>query len=363
MSTVVTVPVPVALIVPARNEPAIAQTVAALRRQTYPPTVILVVANNCSPGDGTAAAARAAGAEVLEIPNCPGLKAGAINAGLDHVDRYLPNRAAVMIVDADSVPGDEWIARAVPLLAGHGCVSGAFEAIRRPGLINLFQRTEYAQARARITQRRGRVAVLSGAASIFNLGLLRAIRNSRGRRHPLPAAGWVSLPGRPGDWFNTQSLTEDYEITLCAEAVGARPVSPPDLRVHTDTMRSVRELWRQRLRWQHGYMQDTARFPMGMTWRKWLVQGWVFGSALAVPLMGLLLGYAVATGTFTLQPAWLAVTPIFAAAEMWAARHAGPAAVALAGLVVPMWAYATFRNLVYYAAAARLLRHASHVWH
>lgn len=358
-------PPTVVAIVPARDEPAIAATITSLRQQTVPPDLICVVANNCTPGDTTAQDARQAGAYVIDLPHHPGRKAGAINTALTGLDCYLDDNAVIVVMDADSVLAPDWIERALPLVPAHGGVSGAFEAIRLPGWISLIQRAEYAQARHRITQRGGAVNVLSGAATALNMGLLRRVRNSRSRRHPLTAAGWGTLPGTPGQWYDEASLTEDYELTLAVKQLGAEPVSPPGLRVDTDVMRGVRDLWRQRIRWQTGYLTDTRHYPLAQTWRAWLVQVWVYASALAVPLMAVLVGYAVATNTFTWSPVWLAVTPLFAASEAWSARRAGPAGVLLAACVVPLWVYALWRSSAYYAAAGRALRSgvATAVWH
>jgi poly-beta-1,6-N-acetyl-D-glucosamine synthase len=354
---------PVVAIVPARDEPAIAATVASLRAQTRPPELIVVVANNCT--DDTAGRARAAGAYVMDLPVLAGRKAGAINAALDGLDDldFLDDAAVVVVVDADSVLDPRWIERALPLLPAYGAASGSFETIRRPGLLALLQRTEYAQARHRTDQLGGAVNVLSGAASMTSMGLLRRIRHSRGRRHPLPGAGWGRLPGPPGTCYNPHSNTEDFEITLAAKALGARPVSPDALRVHTDTMRTVGSLWQQRLRWQRGWLADSAAYPWAQTWRGWLTQAWLHGSALAAPLLAVLLTAAIVTGTFTWQPWWLALVPLISGAEMWSARRAGAAGIVLAGLVAPMWLYAVWRTVVCYAALAHTVRSTAPAWH
>jgi biofilm PGA synthesis N-glycosyltransferase PgaC len=372
-------------LVPARNEPGIAATVASLLGQTHPPYVV-VVANNCT--DDTAERARAAGAYVIDMPDNPGRKAGALNYGLTALDDELADGDAVVIMDADSVITSTFIADALPHLGnpaddvehlcddecgddshprdgritveprrpGAGAVSGAFEAVRVPGFLPLLQRTEFAQARHRIGQRAGNVNVLSGAAAVFTVQALRAVRAARG----------TVLPGTPGDWYDVGSLTEDYEITLAVKALGWAPVSPAHLRVDTDVMRTVSELWQQRIRWQHGYLRDTARYPLAMTWRSWLVQGWAYLAALIPILAVVLTVQGLATGgQWTPGLVWLAVVPVFVAAEVFSARRAGWPAMLLAASVLPMWAYAMWRNTVYYAAAVRVTRTATAtaVWH
>lgn len=339
-------------IVPARNEEAtIADTIASLYAQSHPVDFVCVVANNCL--DETAAVAKAAGAYVINLPNNKHLKAGAINRGLDGLDVYFDDQDAVIIMDADSMLDDHWVENALPELAFSGAVSGAFEAIRLRGVLPLLQRTEFAQARHRVSQRAGNVNVLSGAAAVFTFAKLRQVRDARG----------TTIPGRFGDWYDTGSLVEDFEITLALKQLGCRPTSPANLRVETDVMRTHTDLWRQRRRWQEGYLRTLATYPLAATWRAWLVQLWVYAVALTTPLTVALTVYAVHVGSWHFNPLWLAVTPLFAVSEMWAARRAGWAGVTLAAAVIPMWAFAMWRNAVYYFAAGRALRSAAHVWH
>jgi cellulose synthase/poly-beta-1,6-N-acetylglucosamine synthase-like glycosyltransferase len=174
--------------------------------------------------------------------------------------------------------------------------------------------------------------------------------------------GW-GVPGRHGDWYDAGSIVEDFEITLAMQQLGHRMISPPQLRVYTDVMRDCRSLWRQRIRWQQGYLRTLADYPLTHTWRAWIVQMWVYVAALAPPLAGALSMWAATTGTYSFSPVWMAIVPLFAAAEMWAARRGGRKAIAVAGLVLPMWGYAMWRNLVYYAAACRAVRSAKLAWH
>ena len=80
----------ITVLVPAHDEAdQIAATLAGLRRQTLPPTRVVVVADNCS--DETVAIARAAGAEVFETVGNADKKAGARHGR--HADR--PAQAAL----------------------------------------------------------------------------------------------------------------------------------------------------------------------------------------------------------------------------------------------------------------------------
>ena len=84
-------------ILPARDEEArVGGAVAALRAQG---AAVLVVANGCA--DGTAEAARRAGAEVLEAPATPGGVGAARRAGFDAALQRWPAADAILTSDAD----------------------------------------------------------------------------------------------------------------------------------------------------------------------------------------------------------------------------------------------------------------------
>jgi len=102
----------IAVLVPAHDEETtIAATVAALRADLAETDRLLVVADNCS--DGTAKAAAAAGAEIVERhdPSRHG-KGYALAFGVEHLSKLPPD--VVVIVDADcrvSANGLEQLAR------------------------------------------------------------------------------------------------------------------------------------------------------------------------------------------------------------------------------------------------------------
>jgi glycosyltransferase involved in cell wall biosynthesis len=86
------------VLVPAHDEEGgIAAALATVVPQLAPGDRLLVVADNCS--DGTAAAARAAGAEVVERRSDLRGKGYALAFGVDHLRAAPPS--AVVIVDAD----------------------------------------------------------------------------------------------------------------------------------------------------------------------------------------------------------------------------------------------------------------------
>jgi 1,2-diacylglycerol 3-beta-glucosyltransferase len=115
------------VLIPAHNEALlVGRCIGSLRAQTYPSELydVVVIADNCT--DDTAAVAAAAGASrvlVREVPDARG-KGHALRWAMD---RVLTDDAtdAVVVVDADSVAQDDFLATLVqPLLAGAQAVQG-----------------------------------------------------------------------------------------------------------------------------------------------------------------------------------------------------------------------------------------------
>jgi poly-beta-1,6-N-acetyl-D-glucosamine synthase len=346
-----TPPPAVVAIIPAHNEARnIAATLASLRHQTDPPDRILVVADNCT--DDTVGIARADGAEVHETAGNTAKKAGALNQGLAAVLPSLRDSDQVLIMDADSELVPTWIADAREAVAAGGAVSGAYVARREAGWLPMLQHVEYAQERLRIDLRGGRVNVLSGAASMFRADVLRHAAAARG----------VSIPGCPGDVYDTRSLTEDFELTLALQALGYTPLSPSRLRVVTDVMGTWRELYGQRLRWQRGYLETLRSYPLRQTWWAWAVQAWVYGTTVVPFLMIALMTHSVLTYGLAWEPLWLTVIPVFMVLETLAARRSGRRGMALAASIVPLWLYNGWRGAVYWTALAAALQRRTSAW-
>ena len=131
------------------------------------------------------------------------------------------------------------------------------------GLIGQFQRNEYTRYQRELRRRRGRVFVLTGTASVFRPRALRAVAEERG----------TTLPGVPGDVYDTVALTEDNELTIALKSLGALMISPSDCTVVTEVMPTWRALWAQRLRWQRGALENLGAYGLRpQTFRYWAQQ-------------------------------------------------------------------------------------------
>jgi cellulose synthase/poly-beta-1,6-N-acetylglucosamine synthase-like glycosyltransferase len=247
-------PVTVTVLIPAHNEAAcIAETIASLRSQSHQPAGIVVIADNCT--DDTAPIARALGVEVFETQGNTKKKAGALNQALPAVLADLGDNDAVMVMDADTTLDQGFLASAVSRLSDDRAlmaVGGLFYGDEGAGLIGQFQRNEYSRYAREISRRRGRVFVLTGTASIFRPRALRTVAAERGR----------SIPGVPGDFYDTLALTEDNELTLAIKSLGGLMISPGQCTVVTEVMQTWRALWAQRLRWQRGAVENLGSYGL-----------------------------------------------------------------------------------------------------
>ena len=253
------------VLVPAHDEAlTIAATLESLRGQTRPPDRVVVVADNCA--DNTSEIARDHGAEVFATVGNTEKKAGALNQALLEMFAEISARDVVMVMDADSVIGPEFLETAMGRLEEDPdliAVGGVFYGEDGSGLVGQLQRNEYTRYQRHISRRKGKVFVLTGTASLFRTYALKAVADCRGQL----------LPGDPGQVYDTLALTEDNEMTLSLKSLGAKMISPMDCRVVTEVMPTWRALWRQRMRWQRGALENIGAYGLTRaTLRYWLQQ-------------------------------------------------------------------------------------------
>lgn len=333
--------VTITALIPAHNEEAsLAATIASLRAQTAPPERIIVVADNCT--DGTARVAVQAGAEVFESVDNEHKKAGALNQALAEILPSLGDNDAVLVMDADTQLGPEFIAVAKRYFTHDRAlmaVGGLFSGEEGHGLLGQFQRNEYFRYQREIRRRDGRVFVLTGTGTAFRASALRAIAEARGR----------AIPGKPGDVYDTLALTEDNELTIAIKSLGGLMVSPPECWVVTELMPNWRMLWAQRLRWQRGALENLGAYGITpQTFRYWAQQIAIGYGVIALgTYFALMFLMIFAMDTWVWFPFWLGVGALFAVERAVTAWRGGWRARLLAVLVIPELVYDSFLNLAF----------------
>ena len=240
----------VAVFVPAWNEAeTIEGTLRALVAQQTTDVVIsaiIVIANNCT--DDTAEVARGVIDEritVLDVPNCPGKKSGAMNIAWRYLRDNDIRTDVILTVDAETLMTDgalQGLSDAIGWRRSLAC--SRYMPKENTGLVRRLQALEYARFDDNRLIRDWRCQVASGAAAMYRAAVLDEV---------------VRSTGRSGPW-DEHSLIEDYGLTLDIKSLGlGGPRVAPNAMVLTDTPASWRELWKQRVRWGRGGVDECRK--------------------------------------------------------------------------------------------------------
>jgi len=341
-------PVTVTVLIPAHNEEAsLPLTLTSLLSQSHRPSRIIVVADNCT--DDTAMVASAYGAEVFETVGNTRKKAGALNQALVEVLPGQGDNDVVMVMDADTTLDDGFLEAAVARFSSDRAlmsVGGLFYGEEGAGLLGQLQRNEYVRYSREIARRRGRVFVLTGTASMFRPVALRTIAENRG----------VTIPGTNGDVYDTAALTEDNELTIALKSLGGLMVSPAQCTVVTEIMPQLSHLWRQRLRWQRGALENIGAYGVTLaTLRYWSQQLGIGYSVIALGSFAALMTLtALSVDTWIWFPFWLGIGGVFIAERVVSVWQGGWRARILALALIPEMLYDIFLDIVYVKAIVDL---------
>jgi cellulose synthase/poly-beta-1,6-N-acetylglucosamine synthase-like glycosyltransferase len=223
-----------AILIPAHNEEAvIAGTLASVNREMGASGRILVVADNCA--DGTAALARAAGAEVIERTDDKRRGKGyALDFGIRHLQQAPPD--ALVIIDADCQVGPGSIRKLVQLCNAAKSPVQALYLMRAPEGAGLKIRiAEFAwlvknQVRPTGFLRLGLPCQLMGAGMAFVWSDIQQINLASGH------------------------LVEDLKLGLDLCRTGKPPLLCLDALMTSEFPISNEGQKTQRTRWEHGHL-------------------------------------------------------------------------------------------------------------
>ncbi|MEU2281471.1 glycosyltransferase family 2 protein [Streptomyces sp. NPDC013178] len=344
------------VLIPAHNEAArITGALRSLRGQSRPPDTVVVISDNSV--DDTVLVARSQSVQVMESVDNHEKKAGALNQALERLLPSLDDRDAVVVMDADSVIAEDFLAVAEQQLntdSTLGAVGGVFYGDPGGGLLGQLQRNEYVRYSRDIARRRGRVMVLTGTASAIRVRALRDVAAARGTR----------LPGTPGKVYDTLALTEDNELTLALKTLGWGLTSPPSCHVTTEIMHSWRDLWRQRMRWQRGALDNLRHYGLTrVTLHYWAQQAGMAVGVIAMALYLLLTAITAVVGGWQPHPLWTAVGVVFVLERTITVWCGGWRARALALPLAVELAYDLFIQAVFVRCVADFLTRRPTRWH
>jgi biofilm PGA synthesis N-glycosyltransferase PgaC len=220
------------VIIPAYNEEAtIAETVASLLQQTRRPDRVLVVDDGST--DGTAAAAREAGAEVLTPPRNTGSKAGAQSFALQFVDTDL-----TLAIDADTILAPDAIEKLLVAMQDPA-VAAASGVVLPRHVSTLWERGRFVEYLLTfgfykpVQDYYGRSLISSGCFSVYRTDALRQI------------GGW-----------STRTLAEDMDLTWTFYRLGRKVKFVRDAVSYPIEPHDFRFMRKQLKRWSHGFVQN-----------------------------------------------------------------------------------------------------------
>lgn len=290
------------VLLPAHNEQEqIAAAIESVLAQTRRADLVVVIGDNCT--DATLEIARRYPVEVMETVGNRDRKAGALNQAWW---RYCQDARFVVTMDADTVLDPRCLKelrRAAlddPTLGGvcgRPVTKVAPDGLSRWGAVlwHLLA-LDFAMYDQGLARRRYKTEVLGGFGSLFRNSALKEV---------------VAAHGQP---WATDSIVEDYRLSLrLRQAQWTIRVAPRAL-AYTDTPTSLSGLWRQRLRWSGGTIQELVREG----WKPWTRRNWLlyagvwFGVLLR--LAGLTAWALVLTLHLPVAITWYAVAPVAVAA-------------------------------------------------
>lgn len=322
-------------LVPAHNEEdQIGDTIDSLLAQIRPPERIIVIADNCS--DRTVEIARGKGVEVYETVDNKHKKAGGLNQVLDRILPTLGPLDAVLVMDADSTLGPEFLSHGLERLATGlwGGVGGTFTGKPGGGFVGMLQRNEYARYVRDVQRLQGKALVLTGTATLFRAIALQEVVEARRTRE---------LPGQP-QVYDTRVLTEDNELTLAILHLGLRIICPPKCTLETEVMLTWRDLFNQRLRWKRGALENLSDYGWTRVtrgyWGRQLLS--LIGLLVIIIYLSSLLIAFITTGHVNVQPVWMIVTAIFSLERAVTVRSRGPLQMFLGATIVVEMAFDLF---------------------
>ena len=205
------------------------------------------------------------------------------------------------------------------------------------------QRNEYARYARDVARLKGKVLVLTGTATLFSAKTL---------RHVVYARAEGLLPGDSAHVYDTSVLTEDNELTLALLHLGYRVISPKACSLTTEVMPTWRDLYRQRLRWKRGAIENLRDYGLTrVTARYWGRQLFTFVGIMVTLAYLVTLGWSLAAnGSADLRPLWLVVTGIFVVERIVTVRARGPVQMALAATLLVEMTFDIFLQAIHLRA-------------
>lgn len=328
-------------LIPAYNEAAsIGQTIEALLTQERVPDRIVVIPNGCH--DDTATIARQYPVTVYELPKLEHRKSEALNRAWQEFARTAD---VIVCLDADTMLPANAIKDWEQEFAADDNLGGSSSKFTMLGknFWTRLQRSEFAKW-TDTALRRGYTSVLAGTGCAISGRSLRAV---------------VRQTGRTGPW-SYHSQVEDFELTYQIRKLGYTCHVSPTVRAYTDSMKSLRALWGQRMKWQVGTVEDLLTLGVNkLTALDWRQQAIGILMAFSRILWLFVIAMQFIYGMLHVSLLWwIAIPAIFALGEgVMTTRipHRDKWDVAFGFIIFPSEVFASVRSAWFLAAWAEVL--------
>lgn len=247
------------VLIPAHNEEEqIAAAIESVLAQTHRADLVVVIGDNCT--DSTMEIARRYPVEAMETVGNTHRKSGALNqAWWKHCQdaRFVVTMDADTILDAHCLERLRQQAVQDPKIGGIcgrplNKVPPAGMSAWNTVLWHLLS-LEFAMDDQTLVRRKYATEVLGGFGSLFRNSALKQV---------------ATTYGNP---YATDSIVEDYRLSLHLREAGWKITVSPRALAYTDTPVTLRGLWRQRLRWSGGTFEELVREG----WKPWTRRNWM----------------------------------------------------------------------------------------
>lgn len=331
-------------IVPAHNEEkSIVNTVNSLKEQV---DQIIVACDNCT--DHTFKNSIETGAQVFATKHNTARKAGALNQALERYVNWNKKDQYIFICDADTIISKNWVKRAKTLIetGGYDAIGSIFKGdADRNSMLQFCQQMEWCRYSNQI-KRRQKVFVLTGTASMIS------------------ARSFEKVHEMNGYYYDENSITEDFSLTLDLKKIGAKIISPMSCSCTTEIMPTWRLLFLQRRRWYLGALQQTTRrkwdrvlFPYVTQQFMLILSVFAFMSLIAFTT------YLMLHDMLIFNFLWLFVGIIFALERVVTVWNQDRESKLFAAMLFPELIYSFFLQVAYIGAWLQLVFGSIGTWH
>ena len=321
----------IVVLIPAHNEEeSIGSTIESLLNQTVVPTKIVVLANGCT--DKTVQVAKQYNIIVEDMPKLEHRKSEALNYGWK---KYCKDADIVVCVDADTelspIAVEDWVDEFHDKSLGGS--SSKFTMKDNKGILTRLQKAEYA-AWIDSSLKKKKTTVLSGTGCALNNKALKMV---------------AERADREGPW-SYASQVEDFELTYRIQELGYKTQVSPTIRAYTDSMRTIKALWRQRMKWQVGTIEDLIYIGFNKKTRvMWMQQIFNLIGMMLTALWLMIVVLIISLGLFVIRPIWFILPGLVVALDLKNARripHVDKKDILLAFAWFPHEAFVIFRQII-----------------